>query len=136
MASLICTSNEEERMELLNTPTSIPRVNILLVKRSIFLLLIYQNFLRMQEVFEKDDSPNTTLIMLNRYLTEGNLYDPSILKGVLRDRIGDITFQEAYNVSRLILNIAISSDSLFDMPRLLNYMTSPDVVSTGQHNFN
>lgn len=101
-----------------------------------FWLISHQNFLHTQEVFEKDDSPNTTLLILNRYLTEGNLYDPSILKGILRDRIGDITFKEAYNVSRLILNIAVSSDSLFDMPSLLNYMTSPDVVSKYQHHFN
>jgi predicted acylesterase/phospholipase RssA len=70
------------------------------------------------------------LLRLNRYLLEGNLYDPNILKSVLADHLGDITFQEAYNKSRLILNITVSSSSLFEMPRLFNYITAPDVVSS------
>lgn len=70
------------------------------------------------------------MLRLNRYLLEGNLYDPNILKSVLADHLGDITFQEAYNKSRLILNITVSSSSLFEMPRLFNYITAPDVVSS------
>jgi predicted acylesterase/phospholipase RssA len=80
-------------------------------------------------VFESADAPESRLLRLNRYLTEGNFYDPGILKGILQAQLGDITFQEAYNRSRLILNITVSSSSLYEMPRLFNYITSPDVVS-------
>lgn len=61
---------------------------------------------------------------------EGNLYDPNRLKDVLTGYFGNITFQEAYNRSRLILNVTISSSSIFEMPQLLNYITAPDVVSS------
>lgn len=74
--------------------------------------------------------------MLKRLLTEGNVYDPSVLKEALIKNIGDKTFQESYNISRIILNITVSSDSLFEMPRLLNHITSPDVVSIYQCDFN
>ncbi|KAI7891122.1 acyl transferase/acyl hydrolase/lysophospholipase [Mucor mucedo] len=105
MASLICTLNEQDRIKMLNSPWSIAL-----------------------KVFEHPEFPESPLLRLNRYLLEGNLYDPNILKSVLADHLGDITFQEAYNKSRLILNITVSSSSLFEMPRLFNYITSPDVV--------
>lgn len=68
------------------------------------------------------------MLRLNRYLLNGNLYDPVILKDTLREQYGDITFAEAYNRSQLILNITVSSASIYEMPRLLNYITAPDVV--------
>ncbi|KAI9360933.1 acyl transferase/acyl hydrolase/lysophospholipase [Pilaira anomala] len=105
MASMICTLNEQDRIKVLNSPWSIPL-----------------------KVFERPEFPESLLFRVNRYLLEGNLYDPNILKSVLIDQFGDITFQEAYNKSRLILNITVSSSSLFDMPRVLNYITAPDVV--------
>ncbi|GAA5809377.1 hypothetical protein MFLAVUS_002785 [Mucor flavus] len=105
MASMICTLNEQDRIKILNSPWSIPL-----------------------KVFERPESPESPLLRVNRYLLEGNLYDPNILKSVLIDQFGDITFQEAYNKSRLILNITVSSSSLFDMPRVLNYITAPNVV--------
>ncbi|KAG2230098.1 hypothetical protein INT48_004360 [Thamnidium elegans] len=106
MASMICTLNEQDRIKILNSPWSIPL-----------------------KVFERPEFPESPLLRVNRYLLEGNLYDPNILKSVLIDQFGDITFQEAYNKSRLILNITVSSSSLFDMPRVLNYITAPNVVS-------
>lgn len=39
-----------------------------------------------------------------------------------------MTFQEAYNRTRRILNICVSSASIYELPRLLNYVTSPNVM--------
>jgi TAG lipase/steryl ester hydrolase/phospholipase A2/LPA acyltransferase len=46
----------------------------------------------------------------------------------MRDLLGDITFQEAYNRTRRVLNIPVSSATLFEIPRLLNYVTAPNVI--------
>jgi TAG lipase/steryl ester hydrolase/phospholipase A2/LPA acyltransferase len=47
---------------------------------------------------------------------------------VMRDLLGDMTFQEAYNRTRRILNIPVSTSSLYELPRLLNYITAPNVM--------
>ena len=46
----------------------------------------------------------------------------------MKEMLGDITFQEAYNRTRKILNITVSSASLYELPRLLNYITAPNVL--------
>ncbi|KAL9552377.1 hypothetical protein MBANPS3_003788 [Mucor bainieri] len=105
MASIICTLNEQDRITMLNDYDAIPL-----------------------DVFSRPEAPDTLLLRLNRYVLNGNLYDPVILKDELRNQYGDITFAEAYNRSQLILNIAVSSTSVYEMPRLLNHITAPDVV--------
>ncbi|KAH6575395.1 hypothetical protein BASA62_001915 [Batrachochytrium salamandrivorans] len=50
----------------------------------------------------------------------------------MRCNLGDITFQEAFNRSRRILNITVSSSTNYEMPRLLNYLTAPNVAVFGQ----
>jgi TAG lipase/steryl ester hydrolase/phospholipase A2/LPA acyltransferase len=42
--------------------------------------------------------------------------------------LGDLTFQEAYNRTQRILNIPVSTSSHYELPRLLNYVTAPNVV--------
>ena len=58
----------------------------------------------------------------------GALFDNQVLKAALRENIGDVTFQEAYNRTRRILNITVSTSGTFEMPRLLNYLTAPNVL--------
>jgi TAG lipase/steryl ester hydrolase/phospholipase A2/LPA acyltransferase len=65
---------------------------------------------------------------LRNLLTKGNWSDIGNLKRVMRGWIGDITFQEAYNRTRRVCNICVSSASIFELPRLLNYITSPNVM--------
>lgn len=65
---------------------------------------------------------------LSRFFKHGVIFDGEILKESLRATIGDITFSEAYKKTNRVLNIAVSSTSLYDMPRLLNYITSPNVI--------
>lgn len=65
---------------------------------------------------------------LARFLKHGALFDISNLIRVMQNLLGDITFQEAYNRTRRILNICVSSASLYELPRLLNYITAPNVI--------
>jgi TAG lipase/steryl ester hydrolase/phospholipase A2/LPA acyltransferase len=79
-------------------------------------------------VFEAQESKEGVLDRLRRLLTEGSWSDISHLTRVMRDLTGDMTFQEAYNRTRRILNIGVSTTSTYDMPRLLNYVTAPNVM--------
>ncbi|KAI1333862.1 patatin-domain-containing protein [Xylariaceae sp. FL0016] len=79
-------------------------------------------------VFEEEGNEDGLLIHLRRLLTEGNWSDIKHLTRVMRDLLGDITFQEAYNRTRRICNICVSTASIYEMPRLLNYVTAPNVM--------
>lgn len=79
-------------------------------------------------VFEEDGNEDGILRKAARFLTHGALYDISHLTRVMKEMLGDITFQEAYNRTRKILNICVSSASLYELPRLLNYITAPNVM--------
>lgn len=79
-------------------------------------------------VFEEKENRDGILGHLRRLLTEGSWSDIKHLIRVMRDLTGDITFQEAYNRSRRILNICVSSPSIYELPRLLNYVTAPNVM--------
>ena len=79
-------------------------------------------------VFEEEENRDGTLGHLRRLLTEGSWSDIKHLTRVMRGLMGDITFQEAYNRTRRILNICVSSASVFELPRLLNYVTAPNVM--------
>lgn len=63
-----------------------------------------------------------------RVRSNGALFDINHLSQVMQGHLGDLTFQEAYNRTGRILNIPVSSSSLFELPRLLNYVTSPHVM--------
>ncbi|KAK4186301.1 putative lipase [Podospora australis] len=65
---------------------------------------------------------------IRRLLTEGSWADISNLTRVMRSWLGDVTFQEAYNRTRRICNICVSSASIYELPRLLNYVTAPNVM--------
>ncbi|CAG8589633.1 2158_t:CDS:10, partial [Funneliformis mosseae] len=107
IASLLCTKTDEE----------IP-MTLKALKSGEFDL----------EVFEKSLEPDTWLIRLKRFLTQGVLFDVDILRECMRRNIPDMTFQEAYNRTRRILNITVSSSTVYEMPRLLNYLTAPNVL--------
>jgi predicted RNA-binding protein associated with RNAse of E/G family len=47
--------------------------------------------------------------------------------------VADLIWQEAFNRTRRILNITVSSSTMYEMPRLLNYITAPTVVSRSLH---
>lgn len=63
-----------------------------------------------------------------RFLKYGSFLDISHLARVMRCWLGDITFQEAYNRTRRVLNICVSSAGVYELPRILNYITAPNVL--------
>lgn len=79
-------------------------------------------------VFEEEGNEDGLLCKAVRFLKHGAVYDISHLTRVMKDMLGEITFQEAYNRTRKILNICVSSASLYELPRLLNYITAPNVL--------
>jgi len=79
-------------------------------------------------VFDEEGNEDSVLRRATRFLKHGALFDISHLIRVMRDLLGEITFQEAYNRTRMILNICVSSASLYELPRLLNYITAPNVL--------
>ncbi|KAI6247073.1 Triacylglycerol lipase [Erysiphe necator] len=79
-------------------------------------------------VFTEHNRPEGILEKIQRLLTQGFWIDNKHLIRVMKDLLGDMTFQEAYNRTRRILNIFVSSASIYELPRLLNYITSPNVI--------
>ncbi|KJE89682.1 hypothetical protein CAOG_08476 [Capsaspora owczarzaki ATCC 30864] len=64
---------------------------------------------------------------ITRLLTQGVLMDASKLEDFVRSNIGDVTFQEAYRRTGRVINITVASTTRHEMPRLLNYLTAPNV---------
>lgn len=79
-------------------------------------------------VFEEEGKEESVLDHVKRLLTEGTWSDIKHLTRVMRNMLGDMTFQEAYNRTRKICNISVSTESIYELPRLLNYITAPNVM--------
>lgn len=79
-------------------------------------------------VFDDPGHEENILQRTARFLKYGSFLDISHLARVMRAWLGDITFQEAYNRTRRILNICVSSAGVYELPRLLNYITAPNVL--------
>ncbi|KAF2755414.1 patatin-domain-containing protein [Pseudovirgaria hyperparasitica] len=80
------------------------------------------------DVFEREGEEDGIFRKLSRFLKHGSLFDIGNLIRVMKNLLGDLTFQEAYNRTRRILNIPVSTASVYELPRLLNYITAPNVI--------
>ncbi|KAF2857162.1 patatin-domain-containing protein [Piedraia hortae CBS 480.64] len=80
------------------------------------------------DFFEAAGEEATMGARLTRFLTTGVIYDVKNLERVMKQLLGNMTFQEAYNRTQRILNICVSSAGVYEQPRLLNYITAPDVM--------
>jgi predicted acylesterase/phospholipase RssA len=65
---------------------------------------------------------------LHRLFTKGVLMDINKLQACIRANIGDVTFKEAYEKTKRILNITVTPVNSFGVPQLLNYLTAPNVL--------
>ncbi|KAI8893288.1 acyl transferase/acyl hydrolase/lysophospholipase [Globomyces pollinis-pini] len=65
---------------------------------------------------------------ITRLLTNGYLLDIQVLEECVKANLGDITFEEAYAKTGMILNITVSSSRKNEIPRVLNHLTSPNVL--------
>lgn len=79
-------------------------------------------------VFKGVDEDLSVSKLITRFLKFGSFFDIANLVRVMKRLLGDLTFQEAYNRTRRILNICVSSAGLYELPRLLNYVTAPNVL--------
>lgn len=66
---------------------------------------------------------------IRRFLREGYFLDVTILEQCVRANVGDLTFEEAYNRTKRVLNITVATTGRGGVPNLLNYLTAPNVVS-------
>jgi predicted acylesterase/phospholipase RssA len=66
--------------------------------------------------------------LLVRFACTGVLYDIGVLKACLERNLRQITFLEAYHLTRRVLNVTVSCAGPHEMPRLLNYLTAPNVI--------
>ncbi|RKO98149.1 hypothetical protein CXG81DRAFT_11110, partial [Caulochytrium protostelioides] len=83
------------------------------------------------DVFESEAEraqPWPRLQKIVRFLRDGVVFDPAVFSAAIQDNVGMLTFQEAYNRTRRVLNITVSSSTAFEMPRMLNYLTAPNVL--------
>lgn len=73
---------------------------------------------------------NTLLRRIKRFSREGYFLDVKVLEECVRANVGDLTFEEAYNRSKRVLNITVATAGQGGVPTLLNYLTAPNVVSS------
>lgn len=72
---------------------------------------------------------DTLLRRMRRFSREGYFLDVTVLEECVRANVGDLTFEEAYNRSKRVLNITVATGGQGGVPTLLNYLTAPNVVS-------
>ena len=63
-----------------------------------------------------------------RFLKHGYFLDVKVLEDCVRANVGDVTFEEAYKRTKRVLNISVSSTRKNETPRMLNYLTAPNVL--------
>jgi TAG lipase / lysophosphatidylethanolamine acyltransferase len=63
-----------------------------------------------------------------RYNREGNLLGVDLLERLVQMYVGDLTFEEAYNRTKRVLNITVTTPDALGSPTLLNYLTARDVL--------
>jgi TAG lipase/lysophosphatidylethanolamine acyltransferase len=66
---------------------------------------------------------------IRRWFREGYFLDVTVLEECVRANVGDLTFEEAYNRTKRVLNITVATTGRGGVPNLLNYLTAPNVVS-------
>lgn len=86
VAAVVCTRTDEEIPHLLET-------------------FAYGDL----NVFDNRETPESILQHLARFLKEGAWMDSKHIIRVLKGMMGDATFQDAYNRTRKVLNICVSS---------------------------
>ncbi|KAK0632438.1 hypothetical protein B0T14DRAFT_32882 [Immersiella caudata] len=65
---------------------------------------------------------------VRRFRREGYFLDVKVLEECVRANVGDLTFEEAYQLSKRVLNITVATAGQGGIPTLLNYLTAPNVL--------
>jgi TAG lipase/steryl ester hydrolase/phospholipase A2/LPA acyltransferase len=83
------------------------------------------------DLFRNLDRLNTTALQMVSPMTmlkDKVVLDSKQLFRCIEDNTGQMTFREAYEESGLVINISVSPTRSEQKPRLLNYLTSPNVL--------
>ncbi|KAI0596664.1 hypothetical protein F4775DRAFT_594165 [Biscogniauxia sp. FL1348] len=70
----------------------------------------------------------TLLRRILRFWREGYFLDVKVLEECVKANVGDLTFEEAFNRSKRVLNITVAAAPQDGIPTLLNYITAPNVL--------
>ncbi|ORY66259.1 patatin-like phospholipase [Pseudomassariella vexata] len=70
----------------------------------------------------------TLLRRVRRFVREGYFLDVKVLEECVKANVGEMTFMEAYNRSKRVLNITVATAGQGGVPTLLNYITTPNVL--------
>lgn len=73
-------------------------------------------------------SANSAAEVLRHLIRKGTLQDSAVLQEKLQGLLGEVTFFEAFQRSGRILNISVTAADTKEPPRLLNYLTAPNVI--------
>uniref|UniRef100_A0A1D2A9V5 PNPLA domain-containing protein n=2 Tax=Auxenochlorella protothecoides TaxID=3075 RepID=A0A1D2A9V5_AUXPR len=71
---------------------------------------------------------NSFPALVRHLLKKGTLQDHRVLQERLKRLLGDLTFADAYQRSGRILNVVVTAADTEEPPRLLNYLTAPQVL--------
>ncbi|KAI0147972.1 hypothetical protein F4776DRAFT_653022 [Hypoxylon sp. NC0597] len=71
---------------------------------------------------------DTLIQRITRFCREGYFLDVKVLEECVKANVGDLTFEEAYNRSKRVLNITVATAEQDGIPALLNYITAPNVL--------
>jgi len=71
---------------------------------------------------------STLVRRTKRFMNEGYFLDVKVLEECVRANVGDLTFEEAYNRTKRVLNITVATTGRGGVPNLLNYLTAPNVL--------
>ncbi|KAM7207644.1 putative triacylglycerol lipase [Naviculisporaceae sp. PSN 640] len=71
---------------------------------------------------------STLMRRVRRFRRDGYFLDVKVLEDCVRTNVGDLTFEEAYQRSKRILNITVATAGQGGVPTLLNYLTAPNVL--------
>jgi predicted acylesterase/phospholipase RssA len=84
----------------------------------------------MQELYERNEWKFewVRLFRPNDLMKERSMLDQKTLQKCINQHIPDMTFLEAYQHTNRILNISVSPADSHQFPRLLNYLTAPNVL--------
>ncbi|KAH6853692.1 acyl transferase/acyl hydrolase/lysophospholipase [Chaetomium sp. MPI-CAGE-AT-0009] len=82
-----------------------------------------------EQVMQSPWTWGATLIRrMRRFRQEGYFLDVKVLEDCVRANVGDLTFEEAFNRSKRILNITVVPAGQEGIPTLLNHVTAPNVL--------
>jgi TAG lipase/lysophosphatidylethanolamine acyltransferase len=118
IAALVCIHTEEELLELLTGEA---------IDLSAFDFSSRSRGKKGQPA-EEQNWLTTLLRRTRRYLREGYFLDAKVLEECVRANVGNLTFEEAYERSKRVLNITVAVSGREGMPNLLNYITAPNVL--------